>query len=336
MRRTGVLLAVLALSACGSLEWPPPGRTPGDLNRPLPERSKDSVLFVGARAVVVGTGDTVYALARRHRVSMRAIIEANGLVPPYHLAVGQRIVLPHGRAYRVQKGDTLYGLARRFRVDPYRTARLNALVPPYTIRIGQRLTLPASAATPSAKQPANAATTAKPARETPSGTGPADQPKAGPSSPPPAAPSPADGGEGFIWPLQGTVVSRFGPKPEGRRNDGINIAAPRGAPVRAAADGMVAYAGNELRGFGNLLLIKHRGGWVTAYAHNDTLLVGKGDRVRRGQTIATVGSTGSVRTPQLHFELRRGRDARNPERYLVASTRSRKTARGSFEVAVSL
>ncbi len=112
--------------------------------------------------------------------------------------------------------------------------------------------------------------------------------------------------------MRGRVVTRYGPASDGRYNDGINILAPRGTPVRAADNGVVAYVGNELRGFGNLILVKHSGGWVTAYAHNQTLMVRRGDRVARGQTIAQVGSTGNVGKPQLHFEIRRGTQAVDP------------------------
>ena len=100
---------------------------------------------------------------------------------------------------------------------------------------------------------------------------------------------------------------------------GSNLAAKRGAPVIASENGVVAYAGNELRGFGNLLLIKHSGGWVTAYAHNDKMLVKRGDKVRKGQKVATVGSTGSVKNPQLHFELRHGRKPTDPRKYLLGA-----------------
>jgi murein DD-endopeptidase MepM/ murein hydrolase activator NlpD len=119
-----------------------------------------------------------------------------------------------------------------------------------------------------------------------------------------------------LWPVNGHVISHFGPKAGGLHNDGINIAAARGTRVRAAENGVVAYAGNELRGFGNLLLIRHGDGWVSAYAHNDRLLVGRGDSVRRGQAIALVGMTGNVATPQLHFELRRGANPVDPLDYL--------------------
>jgi murein DD-endopeptidase MepM/ murein hydrolase activator NlpD len=128
---------------------------------------------------------------------------------------------------------------------------------------------------------------------------------------------PANTGNGqFGWPVQGKVVSKFGATSDGLRNDGINISAPAGAPVQAAADGIVAYAGNELRGFGNMVLIRHANGWVTAYAHNQSLNVKKGDQVKRGQVIARVGSTGNVPSPQVHFEIRKGTSAVDPMKYL--------------------
>jgi len=124
----------------------------------------------------------------------------------------------------------------------------------------------------------------------------------------------------FNWPVSGQIISTFGPAAGGTHNDGINIAAPEGTTVVAAEGGTIAYAGNELRGFGNLLLIKHDGGWVTAYAHNQVLLVKKGERVRRGQAIARIGSTGGVGSPQLHFELRSGTKAVDPLDHLPQLT----------------
>jgi murein DD-endopeptidase MepM/ murein hydrolase activator NlpD len=120
----------------------------------------------------------------------------------------------------------------------------------------------------------------------------------------------------FGWPVQGKVLSKYGATADGLRNDGVNIAAPAGAPVVAAADGVIAYAGNELRGFGNMILIRHADGWVTAYAHNESLTVKKGDTVKRGQMIARVGQTGNVTSPQLHFEIRKGTQAQDPMKYL--------------------
>jgi murein DD-endopeptidase MepM/ murein hydrolase activator NlpD len=162
---------------------------------------------------------------------------------------------------------------------------------------------------------AGAPTTAAPTTAAPT-TAPSTS-GASPLVPPPQAPAevaaPAPRGSGkFLWPVNGKVVSVFGLKDGGQHNDGINIAAPLGTPVRAAENGVVVYAGNELRGFGNLLLIRHADGWVSAYAHCDALLVKRGDQVKRGQVIARVGQTGAVSSPQLHFELRKSGQAVDP------------------------
>lgn len=141
-----------------------------------------------------------------------------------------------------------------------------------------------------------------------------------PAAPPPPAAAeeepPARGGGRFLWPVKGKVISSYGPKPDGMHNDGLNIAANKGTPVIAADNGIVAYSGNELRGFGNLLLVKHADGWITAYAHLDTMSVERGAKVKRGQVIGTVGQTGAVTSPQLHFELRRGSQAIDPRGHM--------------------
>ncbi len=133
---------------------------------------------------------------------------------------------------------------------------------------------------------------------------------------------PPRGGRSFQWPATGRIIATFGPQERGLHNDGINIAAPKGTPVRAAENGVVAYAGDEIRGFGNLLLIRHADGFMTAYAHNEVLLVNRGDTIRRGQVIARVGQSGNVSTPQLHFEIRKGTQAVDPEQYLGRPTAS--------------
>ena len=181
--------------------------------------------------------------------------------------------------------------------------------------------VPASAA-PVQPAPAAAPTPSQPAPSQPVPSQPtATQTAATPAAAPPAAEAPeaptskaaVNGGKGrFGWPVQGKVIGKFGGGKDGLKNDGINIAAPIGAPVNAAADGVVAYAGNQLRGFGNMILIRHADGYVTAYAHNQSLLVEKGAKVKRGQTIARVGSTGSVDSPQLHFEIRKGTEPLDP------------------------
>lgn len=113
-------------------------------------------------------------------------------------------------------------------------------------------------------------------------------------------------GSGFRWPVRGRIVSKFGKLEDGSQNDGINVAVPLGTDVHAAEEGTVAYAGSELKGFGNLVLVRHADNWVTAYAHNQSILVKRGDKVTRGQVIAKAGKSGSVDQPQVHFELRKG------------------------------
>lgn len=293
-----VVLMSLALTACG---WVEVGKGPGGS-----AFARNDNRFVNASAVIVGRGDTVYALSRRHNVPTRAIIDANGLRPPYLLRIGQRIILPRGRQHVVKRGENLSEIALAYDVKTSDLARVNALRSPYVIHPGQKLTLPGRSYLPSAPIERTVATKRVVRKATPATR------RVPP--PPPAA------GKGFDWPLRGRVVSRFGAKAKGLHNDGINIAAPRGAPVRAAQNGVVVYAGNELRGFGNLLLLKHANGWVTAYAHNDTLMVKRGDKVNKGAAIARVGSSGSVSKPQLHFEVRKGKRPVDPTRYLPRLT----------------
>ncbi|MEQ8387996.1 MAG: M23 family metallopeptidase [Alphaproteobacteria bacterium] len=236
--------------------------------------------------VTVEKGDTVYRIAKRNNVPLRDLIAANSLRPPYLIEVGQRLHLPRPQIHVVRKGDTLYSISRAYGVSMNSLARANGLGAPYTIYAGQKLQLAATEAG-TAKRTVSRRAAALPA-------------------------PPARTGKGFATPVKGRIISRFGPKEGGLHNDGINIAAPRGSDVRAAQNGVVAYADSGLSGFGNLLLIKHSDGWVSAYAHTDKMLVRRGDRVTRGQVIAKVGSTGSVDRPQLHFELRRGSRALDP------------------------
>lgn len=341
MRRTphhlvSALVLGLAVAAC----------SPSYESR-VPVSRGDGPLHVQRPATVtVYAGDTVYSIARRYSLPVRDLIEANQLRAPYQLQPGMVLRLPGGGSdYVVQKGDTLSVLARRFKVDFNSLAATNGKRPPYVLQVGERLTIPGpkgtavAAAAPAGAPPSagggggsivvtspNAPGGAKPPPYRPSQASPAqpDQPPvyarapSGSVSAPsvPAAP-PARSGSNFLWPVRGEVVAEFGPLPgKGQHNDGINIAAAKGTPVKAAENGVVAYVGNELKGFGNLLLVKHADNWMTAYAHNDQLMVRRGDQVRRGQTIATVGASGSVASPQLHFEIRRGTEAVNPVEFL--------------------
>lgn len=255
--------------------------------------------------VSVRKGDTLYSISRRYNVPLKDLIEANSLRPPYNLNVGQNLRLPAAQYHIVKKGDTLYSIAREHNVDVASLTRKNNLEAPYTLYVGQKLALSGSVSGSSYKQASTkssttskASTTTKRAAQTSTYTPPKNRTAK------------------FMWPVKGTVISGFGVIGKGRKNDGINIKAARGASVKAADKGTVAYAGNELKGFGNLILIKHPDGWITAYAHNDKLLVRKGQKVIKGEKIATVGSTGGVNSPQLHFEVRAGKKAVNPRKYL--------------------
>jgi murein DD-endopeptidase MepM/ murein hydrolase activator NlpD len=139
------------------------------------------------------------------------------------------------------------------------------------------------------------------------------------SQPADVAPAQSDSALRFIWPVAGTVIESFGGMATGERNDGINIAAQLGAPIRASQSGTVSYAGNELRSYGNLILIKHDGGYITAYAHVESIAVGRGQHVEQGQIIGTAGTTGDVKEPQLHFEIRRDSHPVDPRLLLVAA-----------------
>ncbi len=304
---------------------------------------------VAPAATLVGysvrSGDTVFGIGRRLSVPLRSIIDANGLQPPYTLRTGQVLRIPNPRKHVIAKGDTVYGIARRYQVNLTELVRLNHIPAPFTIAPGQDLILPVPArpqtqvakatqpaVPPSAVVADNGSTVPSTAAVSSKTLSPNTQtaalrpPPAPASLPPTTAPRrapaaipvpPPRGGSTFLWPVNGRVVTSFGPGRGGLHNDGINIAAPRGTPVRAADNGVVAYVGNELRGFGNLVLIKHAEGWVTAYAHNEKLMVRRGDKVARGQAIAQVGSSGNVAQPQLHFEIRKGARAVNPNTLLA-------------------
>lgn len=276
----------------------------------------------------LAAGETLWTVSQRYRVSMQDLVYVNGLSPPYTLKPGQRLKLPPPATYRTKEGDTLYGVSRLFGVNQNRLAQMNDLRPPYAVSPGSVLKLPSarpSAAVSSRPVAIAARMEARPAERV--DRQPLAQmevaamplPSAGKKPAPVAVRTavPSRTGSKFIWPVNGPVLSSYGPKKGGLHNDGMNIGAARGAPVRAAENGVVVYAGNELKGFGNLVLLKHADRWVTAYGHLDRLDIKRGDVVRQGQTVGVVGSTGTVSSPQLHFEVRRGAEALNPELHLA-------------------
>jgi len=261
----------------------------------------------------VRAGDTLYSISRRFGIPVQDIVSGNRLRKPYVLHIGQRLAIPRQQIYRVRKGDTVYSIALAHNVELASLVGANGIGAPFRISIGQPIVIPGRTTT-NAPQNGQARVTSVAAvvpsapprlQNTPS-QGPVHIPK-----PPPRQSSK------FLWPVNGRIISGYGPREGGLHNDGINILAPRGTPVLAAENGVVVYAGTELSGFGNLILLRHADGWVTAYAHNEHLLVRKGQKVRRGDAIARIGKSGNVARPQLHFEIRKGTRAVNPTKLLT-------------------
>ena len=260
-----------------------------------------------AGAVMVHKGDNLWNISNRYEISMRDIIELNRMSPPYVISVGQRIKLPAPQRYKVQDGDSLYAISRLFGVDLRSLSRTNNLKAPYTISTGEELRIPSSY---SYKRQV-AKSMHKPVKSSKNTSRKKTKTKSK------FLKTPAMSGNGkFSWPVKGPVLSSYGAKKGGLHNDGINIAAPRGAPISSAENGTVVYVGNGLESFGNLVLVRHEQGWVTAYGHLNRANVKKGETVKRGQSIGTIGTTGAVDKPQLHFEIRKGSRALNPVKYL--------------------
>ncbi|MDR3208596.1 MAG: M23 family metallopeptidase [Rickettsiales bacterium] len=215
------------------------------------------------------------------------------------------------REIDVEKGDTAYSIAKKYNMPIARLAVLNGLSEPYQLKAGQRLKVETAeiitTKTEITKTEMSQAAAPKVAESTPiiTSNSAIRLPKLSPRS-----------GSKFAWPARGKIISDFGPKRNGLTNEGINIGAALGTTVSSADNGVVAYAGNELKGMGNLLIIQHTGGWMTVYAHLDNFIVRRGDKVSVGQKVGTVGQTGKVSEPQLHFEIRKGAKSYDPKKQL--------------------
>ena len=260
-----------------------------------------------SQMVEVRANDTLYAVATRYQVTPQSVIEANGLQPPYNLRKGQALKLVPRRTHIVRPGDSVYVISQRYAVSQYQLAQLNFLKPPFELKIGQKLQLPNSldfsvldVGLPDGVSGTNIAQ-------------PAPTKTSVPAAPRKrfVAPSLA-GSSGFSWPVQGEIIAEFGPSQRGVHNDGVNIAASEGASVGAAAKGRVAFVGTNIKSFGKLVLVKHDGGIITAYAHLGDISVTEGDIVTAGQSIGTIGRSGRVDSPQLHFEIRKSRQPVDP------------------------
>ncbi len=258
-----------------------------------PKKSKRGITHT------VDEGETLYSLGRKYGVSPFVIADANGMTAKEGLAIGQKIRIP-GATRQVAAAEPVE----------------EEIAAPTPIKKKKApLALPEEEETAQAdadEEQAIGETKTATAKKTVVEEEPEQQA---------SAPS-AVNGLTLRWPVKGKVISTFGNKPNGLKNEGINIAVPEGTEVRAAGAGVVAYAGNELKGYGNLVLIRHPGGYVTAYAHAKSLKVKRGDQVKRGDIIALAGQTGAVNSPQLHFEVRKGATALDPLKFVTSATAS--------------
>jgi murein DD-endopeptidase MepM/ murein hydrolase activator NlpD len=261
-----------------------------------------------------------------------ASVAAPALAAPASKAVAATRAPP--TVHVVNRGDTLLSIARRNHVTAADLAKANGLVPSAKLKLGMKLTVPGAktaAVAPAARAAADAAAQpaaglAPPATKVAAAAGGPPQSArlaqatATPEDVSAATPVKATEATGalptFRWPVRGKVITSYGAKTNGKSNDGINLAVPEGTPVKAAEDGVVAYSGNELKGYGNLVLVRHSNGYVTAYAHASELLVKRGDTIKRGQIIAKSGQSGEVGSPQLHFEIRKGSAPVDPLQFL--------------------
>jgi len=304
---------------------------------PLPPRWT----WEGGTPVTVAPGETLETIARQHGVPVSAVMEANNITSPASIHPGEHLVIPRFRGpaaaaappatriastapvqpapapvgpprtalaptagvHVVAPGETLHSIARLYGKPVLVLAKANNIPPDTMVRVGERIVIPDVRVAPRVATPAPVPVA--------SVESPHSARLAEPAAPP-AQESPVKSAEpagelaSFRWPARGRVIAGFGPKPNGLQNDGINLAVPEGTPIKAAEDGVVAYAGNELKGYGNLVLVRHSNGYVTAYAHTSDILVKRGDQIKRGQVIAHSGQTGNVTSPQLHFEIRKG------------------------------
>jgi murein DD-endopeptidase MepM/ murein hydrolase activator NlpD len=221
----------------------------------------------------------------------------------------------------VRAGQTLHSIASIYHKPVTVIARANNLAVDAKLKAGERITIPdikeASQATQGRVEAPASPPSGSVAMADPSQTAHVVEPAPAMSSQEAVkSAEPAGSLPGFRWPVRGRVIAAFGPKPNGVQNDGINLAVPEGTPIKASEDGVVAYAGSELKGYGNLVLVRHPNGFVTAYAHASDILVKRGETVKRGQVIAHAGQTGNVTSPQLHFEIRKGATPVDPSQYL--------------------
>ena len=243
----------------------------------------------------VKKGDNLYIIAKKNKISLKRIIEVNDISFPYKISPNQIIYLPLKRSHKIKKGETIYSISRKYGVDRYYLSKINNIKFENKIFAGEMLIIPDNNKKANFSKKESLKTEKKITKR---------------------ADSTLDSTVNFIWPVKGKIILKFGEISSGFHNDGINIESKIDKPVAASADGKIIYTGNEIPGFVNLVLIKHKDNWITAYSHLNRINYKSGYIVKKGEKIGTIGKTGNVNSPQLHFEIRRGKKAFNPIKYL--------------------
>jgi murein DD-endopeptidase MepM/ murein hydrolase activator NlpD len=284
---------------------------------------------VASSTYVVKPGDSLRSISNKTGAASEAIARVNNLSTPFTIHTGEKLKIPGGRYHLVRAGQSGIAIARAYGVDWSQVATMNQLQEPYILRTGQRLLLPSKAEVSSMSVEQRAAafrididdliTGGEPALATNQKTVKPVETAKRTLAPSVAVGEPSSFSGRFDWPLTGKILASFGNKGNGIVNNGLDIAADRGTPIKAAADGIVAYVGTEVSGLGGLVLIRHGDGWITAYGHADDIKVSRGQAVKQGQIIASASDSGSVDSPRLHFEMRQKRTPVDPLKYLPRS-----------------
>jgi murein DD-endopeptidase MepM/ murein hydrolase activator NlpD len=308
-------------SRAGSLAEPDTGIVTGSIQshpasaHPVKTADVGNWSTTGGTSLTLGAGETIATLSSRYGVPETALRAANNLAPGANPPPGSQVIIPvyrYGPAIGHPTPAKTASDSSKLATHKAEAARLATASAPKKSNTEMTKTSAAPAAEPAKPKTAAAA----PAQPQPAKAKSQEQAKAEPAEEADASLSTGavkSDSPQFRWPARGRVISRFG----GDGNDGINISVPEGTSVRAAEDGTVAYVGDEIKGYGKLVLVRHANGWVSAYANNADLLVKKGDSVKRGQVLAKSGQTGNVASPQLHFELRKGKTPVDPQQYLA-------------------
>ncbi|MAI29384.1 MAG: hypothetical protein CMP38_04155 [Rickettsiales bacterium] len=254
----------------------------------------------------VNKGDNLYSISKKYNVTISKLINFNNIDSPYKIFPNQKIFIPKKRTHVVERGDTLYSISRKYRTDVFTISRFNNLKNVNQIYTNQKLIIPDQFERKKKivknfkknenKKVKRKITTKKKTYKN--------------------KPIKKIFNETFIWPVKGKILSKYGSNDPGFFNDGINIESVSGKDVKASSSGEIVYSGNEIPGYGNLILIKHSKNWITAYAHLNKIYKKKGTLVKKGESIGAIGNSGNVKIPQLHFEIRKGKEAVDPLKFL--------------------